>query len=125
MTTKILPKILVVEDEDPLRGAIAKTLRERGYDVDEACDGEEGLEKIKAAKGAYALVICDVAMPVLDGLAMLKAAGKGLGAARVLLMSGYEVDQSSDAFKGRTVHALKKPIAHVQVADEAGALLAA
>ena len=48
MTTKIL----LVEDEDPLRGAIAKTLRERGYEVDEACDGEEGLEKINAAKGA-------------------------------------------------------------------------
>lgn len=125
MTTKILPKILVVEDEDPLRGAIAKTLRERGYDVDEASDGEEGLEKIKAAKGAYALVICDVAMPVLDGLAMLKAAGKGLGSARVLLMSGYAVDETPAELQGRTVHALKKPIAHAQVADEAGALLAA
>lgn len=118
-------KILLVEDEDPLRGAIAKTLRERGYEVDEACDGEEGLERIKAAKGGYALVICDVAMPVLDGLAMLKAAGKGLGAARVLLMSGYEVDHAVADLAGRPVHALKKPIAHAQVADEAGALLAA
>ncbi len=121
MTTKIL----LVEDEDPLRGAIAKTLRERGYEVDEACDGEEGLEKINAAKGAYALVICDVAMPVLDGLAMLKAAGKGLGKARVLLMSGYAVDETPAELAGRTVASIKKPIPHAQVADEAGALLAA
>ena len=117
-----MTKILLVEDEEALRGGIAKVLRERGHEVDEAGDGEEGLEHIR--KGAYALVICDVTMPVLDGLSMLKAAGDGLGDARVLLMSGYAIDVLPELL-GRPLRAVKKPIAHNQVADEAGALLAA
>ena len=119
-----MTKILLVEDEDALRGAIAKVLRERGHEVDEAGDGEEGLEHIRAAKGGYGLVICDVTMPVLDGLSMLKAAGDGLGDARVLLMSGYAIDVLPE-LKGRPLLAVRKPIAHSKVADEAGALLAA
>lgn len=120
-----MTKILVVEDEDTLRAGIAKMLRERGHEVDEAGDGEEGLERLRAAKGGYGLVICDVAMPVLDGLAMLKAAGgKGLGQARVLLMSGYAIEAPPE-LDGRPHAALRKPIAHAAVADEAGALLAA
>ena len=119
-----MTRILLVEDEETLRAGIARVLRERGHHVDEAGDGEEGLEHIRAANGAYGLVICDVTMPVLDGLSMLKAAGDGLGAARVLLMSGYAIDALPD-LKGRTLHAVRKPIAHGQVADEAGALLAA
>jgi CheY-like chemotaxis protein len=119
-----MTKILVVEDEEAMRAGIAKALRARGHEVDEAGDGEEGLERLKAAKGSYGLVICDVAMPVLDGLAMLKAAGDKLGAARVLLMSGYAIDAPPE-LKGRPHHAVRKPIAHAAVADEAGALLAA
>ena len=118
-----MTRILLVEDEEALRGGIAKVLRERGHEVDEAGDGEEGLEQLRAANGAYALVICDVTMPVLDGLSMLKAAGDSLGAARVLLMSGYAIDLPD--LQGRPLNALRKPIAHNQVADEAGALLAA
>jgi CheY-like chemotaxis protein len=119
-----MTKILVVEDEEALRTGIAKTLRARGHEVDEAGDGEEGLERLKAAKGGYGLVICDVQMPVLDGLAMLRQAGKGLGAARVLLMSGYAIDPPAE-LNGRPHAAVRKPIAHAAVADEAGALLAA
>lgn len=117
-----MTKILLVEDEEALRDGIAKVLRERGHEVDEAGDGEEGLERIR--NGGYALVICDVTMPVLDGLSMLKAAGDGLGEARVLLMSGYAIDVLPELL-GRPLRAVRKPIAHNQVADEAGALLAA
>lgn len=117
-----MTRILIVEDEEPLRAGIAKTLRARGHEVDEAGDGEEGLERLKA--GPYALVICDLALPGLDGLAMLKAAGDTLGAARVLLMSGYDIKDAPAELAGRS-RAVRKPIAHSAVADEAGALLAA
>ncbi len=118
-----MTKILLVEDEDALRAGIARTLRERGHEVVEAGDGEEGLEHLKA--GDYGLVICDLALPGLDGLAMLRAAGDTLGQARVLLMSGYAIDAAPPELAGRPHHALRKPIAHSAVADEAGALLAA
>lgn len=118
-----MTKILVVEDEEPLRTSIASLLRQRGHLVDEACDGEEGLQRLQEANGAYALVICDVTMPVLDGLSMLKAAGDGLGEARVLLISGYAIEPPD--LKGRQFASLRKPVAHSEVVDRAGALLAA
>lgn len=118
-----MTRILLVEDEEDLRASVARLLRERGYEVDEAGDGEEGLERLRSAGGAYGLVICDVTMPVLDGLSMLQAAEEGLGDARILLISGYALDAPD--MKGRPYVALRKPIAHSQIVDEAGALLAA
>ena len=118
-----MTKILVVEDEENLRTSVARMLREQGHQVDEACDGEEGLERLRGADGAYALVICDVTMPVLDGLSMLEAAGEGLGDARVLFISGYALDVPD--MKGRRYATLRKPAPVSQVVDQAGALLAA
>lgn len=119
-----MTRILIVEDEDLLRDSLAKTLRARGHEVVEAADGEEGLEHLKA--GGFALVICDVAMPVLDGISMLQEAGakRLLGDARVLLMSGYDVVSASFEFSGR-LRSVRKPAACADIADEAGALLAA
>jgi CheY-like chemotaxis protein len=117
--------ILLVEDEDDLRSNIARTLRDRGYTVDEAGDGEEGLERILAAVTDYAVVVCDLAMPILDGLEMLRAAGDRLGGARVLLLSAYALSDSPPALAGRAITALPKPVSHARVAQEIETLMAA
>jgi CheY-like chemotaxis protein len=59
--------ILVVEDETKLANAVVDALRDAGYVVDHAPDGEEGLERINAATTPYDLVICDLKMPKVDG----------------------------------------------------------
>ena len=63
-------RILVVEDEPGLLRTIAKTLREEGYAVDEARDGEEGL--YRAQQVDYDLLILDVMLPRLDGWDLLR-----------------------------------------------------
>jgi two-component system OmpR family response regulator len=63
-------RILVVEDEADLLGALAKTLREEGYAVDTAADGEEGL--FKAESWAYDALVLDVMLPKLDGWELLR-----------------------------------------------------
>lgn len=117
--------ILLVEDEDDLRSTIARTLRDRGYVVDEAGDGEEGLERIRTAAADYAVVVCDLAMPLLDGLEMLRAAGERLGGARVLLLSAYALSDAPPALAGRSIRALPKPVSHARVVEEVETLLAA
>jgi two-component system, cell cycle response regulator CpdR len=119
-----MTRILIVEDDQTLRVGVARTLRERGHEVVEAGDGEEGLACLQG--DTFALVICDVAMPGLDGISMLREAGQKslLGEARVLLMSGYDVVASTFEFSGR-LRSVRKPVAHTTIADEAGALLAA
>ena len=63
-------RILVVEDEPDLLRILARTLREEGYAVDEAADGEDGL--FKAEGVAYDAIILDVMLPVIDGWEVLR-----------------------------------------------------
>jgi len=63
-------RILIVEDEADLLASLAKALREEGYAVDTAADGEEGL--YKAAGSDYDAIVLDVMLPRLDGWEILE-----------------------------------------------------
>ncbi|MBX3739428.1 MAG: response regulator transcription factor [Akkermansiaceae bacterium] len=63
-------RLLIVEDEPDLLQGLAKVLREEGYSVDLAEDGEEGL--YKALETNYDAVILDIMLPVIDGLEVLR-----------------------------------------------------
>lgn len=63
-------RILIVEDEPDLLRALAKALREEGYAVDVAEDGDTGLHK--AATTAYDAIVLDVMLPVMDGFELLR-----------------------------------------------------
>jgi two-component system alkaline phosphatase synthesis response regulator PhoP len=65
-----MKKILIVEDEHALRTPLAEALTNAGYTVYTASDGEEGLAT--ALSKQPNLILLDIAMPVMDGLAMLK-----------------------------------------------------
>ena len=65
-------KIIVIDDSRTARQQVSTALVDAGYEVIEAADGKEGLATIEATPGA-ALVICDVNMPNMNGLEMLKA----------------------------------------------------
>jgi two-component system cell cycle sensor histidine kinase/response regulator CckA len=104
-------RILFVEDEDAVRGIAARLLRARGYEVIEACDGEEALELAERYAGQIDLMISDVIMPGLDGPTMLKRARKFLGSAPVMFISGYAEAEFSDLLEGETgVTFLPKPL---------------
>jgi two-component system chemotaxis response regulator CheY len=65
-------KILVVDDSKTVRDQVRGILEAAGYAVEEAADGHEGLEAIRRQRD-LAMVICDVQMPNVTGLAMLEA----------------------------------------------------
>lgn len=64
--------ILIVDDSASLRQVLSITLRGAGHTVVEACDGDDALSKLDGRK--YHLIISDVNMPKLDGIAFVKAA---------------------------------------------------
>ena len=104
-------RILFVEDEDAVRGVAARLLRARGYEVIEACDGEEALELAEQHAGQIDLLISDVIMPGLDGPTMLKKARQFLGSAPVMFISGYAEAEFSDLLEGETgITFLPKPL---------------
>jgi two-component system cell cycle sensor histidine kinase/response regulator CckA len=104
-------RILFVEDEDAVRGVAARLLRARGYEVIEACDGEEALELCIQHAGSIDLLISDVIMPGMDGPTLLKKARIHLGDAPVMFISGYAEAEFSDLLEGEEgVSFLPKPI---------------
>ena len=104
-------KILFVEDEDRVRDIAARLLRERGYEVIEACDGEEALALAEEHSGGIDMMISDVIMPGMDGPSLLKLARKYLGSAPVMFISGYAEAEFSDLLEGEAnVSFLPKPL---------------
>jgi two-component system chemotaxis response regulator CheY len=63
-------KVMIVDDSQTVRQQVGIALSQAGFEVIEAVDGEDGLQKIKASVDV-AMVICDVNMPRMNGLEML------------------------------------------------------
>lgn len=104
-------RILFVEDEAAVRGIAARLLRQRGYEVIEAEDGEQALELAEQHAGTIDMMISDVIMPGLDGPALLKKARQYLGDAPVLFISGYAESDFSDLLQDEAgVSFLPKPL---------------
>lgn len=86
-------KILVVEDEPQMRLGLKKNLEFEGYNVDEAGDGEEGLNKIMNEN--YDIVILDVMMPKMDGFDVCKKARERENMVPIIMLTakGEEIDK--------------------------------
>jgi two-component system cell cycle sensor histidine kinase/response regulator CckA len=84
--------ILLVEDEEGLRGLNARGLASRGYTVLEAGNGVEALEVLEQQAGAVDLVVSDVVMPEMDGPTLLKEMRKANPDLKIIFVSGYAED---------------------------------
>src|SRR5438874_1771483 len=80
-----MPKILTVDDSRAVRMIVAKQVREMGFEVEEAEDGEQGLLKLEDE--VYDLVVLDITMPVLDGPGMLARMREGGNQTPVLMLT--------------------------------------
>lgn len=104
-----MPKILIIDDEKAIRRTIREILEFEKYTVDEAEDGQQGLDM--ALKGNYDVILSDIKMPKLDGtelLAKLMAHGTE---SSLIMMSGHgNIETAVDAVKKGAFDYLAKPI---------------
>jgi len=84
-----MARILVADDEEAFRFLIARALRQDGHEVVTANDGAEALDVLAREKGAFELLLTDIRMPVMDGIALALAAARDHPAVTILLMTGY------------------------------------
>jgi DNA-binding response OmpR family regulator len=88
-------RILVVEDASPIRKSVVQGLREAGYSVDEAADGETALWFAKSNE--HDVIVLDLMLPKVDGLAVLKTLRKDRSAAFVLLLTARDAPEDKVA----------------------------
>ena len=82
-----MAKILIAEDEETLRSQVARALVAEGHAVKVAPDGAEALEAL--GREPFDLLLADIKMPVMDGIALALAAARDYPSLVVMLMTGY------------------------------------
>jgi two-component system, cell cycle response regulator CpdR len=92
-----MARILVADDEEAIRSLVARALRQDGHEVMTTNDGAEALDVLVREKGAFELLLTDIRMPVMDGIALALAAARDHPAVTILLMTGY-ADQRERAY---------------------------
>ena len=89
--------VLLVEDDDRVRGLVANVLRRRGYAVLEACQGDQALELARNHRQPINLLLSDIVMPGMSGRAVAERVAELRPETRVLLMSAYADDVHGEA----------------------------
>ncbi len=108
--------ILLVEDEDAVRLFAARALRNKGYTVLEATNGEGALDVLKTDEH-FDLLITDVVMPGMDGATLARLVRMERPGTRIILISGYSEDVAFDGLSDQPdVHFLPKPFSLKQLA---------
>ena len=105
-----MPKILLIEDEAAIRRVLIKILTEENttYEVEEAADGLEGIEKIKDQE--YDLILCDIKMPKMDGVEVLEAVKKIKPEIPVVMISGHgDLDTAVNTMRMGAFDYISKP----------------
>jgi CheY-like chemotaxis protein len=84
-----MARILIAEDEEGLRTLVARALALDGHEVVTAGDGAEALDLLNRTQDAFALLLTDIRMPIMDGIALALAAARDHPHLGILLMTGY------------------------------------
>ena len=84
-----MARILIAEDEEGLRSLVARALMQDGHAVVTANDGAEALDVLSREEGAFELLLTDIRMPIMDGIALALAAARDHPHVAILLMTGY------------------------------------
>ena len=102
-------KILIIDDEKSIRRALKEILEYEDFEVDEAEDGKEGLEK--ALAGYYDLIFCDIKMPKMDGIEVLTELQKEKVESPIVMISGHgNIETAVEAIKLGAFDFIEKPL---------------
>ena len=103
-----MAKILIIDDESNIRSTLKEILEYENYEVDEAQDGKEGLEKVQANE--YDVVLCDVRMPKMEGTEVLeKAMELGKDTQFIMISAHGTIETAVEATKKGAFDFIPKP----------------
>ncbi len=103
-----MPKILIIDDEKSIRNSLRDILEYEKYETDDAENGKAGLEMLH--KNGYDLVLCDIKMPLMDGIEVLEKI-KTISSIPVVMMSGHgTIETAVEAIKKGAYDYIEKPL---------------
>jgi two-component system, cell cycle sensor histidine kinase and response regulator CckA len=102
--------ILVVEDEDLIRQAVAKMLRNNGFEVLEAADGFNAIDLLRASGGKITAILLDMTIPGAASHEVVAEAAKARADVKVILTSAYSQEMVADAMSAPQIRSfIRKP----------------
>jgi CheY-like chemotaxis protein len=84
-----MARILVAEDEDAIRSLVVRALEMDSHQVTQSADGAAALDILTRKEGEFDLLLADIKMPIMDGIALALAAARDFPKLTILLMTGY------------------------------------
>src|SRR6202012_5310296 len=84
-----MARILIADDEESMRMLVARAIAMDGHITITAQDGAEALEILAREEGAFDLLLSDIQMPVMDGIALALAAARDFPKTTILVMPGF------------------------------------
>jgi len=107
-----MSRILIADDEESMRVLVARAIAMDGHEIVTAEDGAEALEILTRDEGAFDLLLTDIKMPVMDGIALALAAARDFPHVTILLMTGYADQRERASGLDAIVHdVITKPFA--------------
>lgn len=120
-----MARILVIDDQEPIRRIVRRALEQAGHEVFDASDGEMGMQML--ARQSVAVVISDIFMPGQDGILTLRQIRKQFPDVKVIVISGGDstgmLDLRRDAELLGAVQSLAKPFTARDIVDLVGRVL--
>ncbi len=84
-----MARILIAEDDEPVRRFVKRALEMDGHEVEAEADGAAALERVAQEQGAFDLLLSDIRMPLMDGIALALSVGRDYPGLPILLMTGF------------------------------------
>ncbi len=107
-----MARILIADDEESMRALVGRAIAMDGHEIVTAQDGAEALEIITSESGAFDLLLTDIKMPMMDGIALALAVARDFPALTILLMTGFADQRERASGLDAIVHdVVTKPFA--------------
>ena len=107
-----MARILIADDEEAMRALVGRAIAMDGHEITTAQDGAEALEIITSERGAFDLLLTDIKMPMMDGIALALAVARDFPALTILLMTGFADQRERASGLDAIVHdVVTKPFA--------------
>jgi CheY-like chemotaxis protein len=120
-----MARILLAEDEDSLRILVERALKNAGHEVVAQSDGAAALDCLVRENGKFDLLLTDIRMPIMDGIALALTAGRDYPNLTILLMTGYADQRERAHGLSLLIHdVISKPFTLAQICGAVNEALA-